>query len=264
MSDIKLYITPVPIGNLKDITLRAIEILKKVDFIIVEDTKYSLKLLNHLDIKKPLISYYKPKEQIKTAGIIKKLKRESAALITDSGTPVISDPGYYLIRAAIDNDIEIESLPGPTAFVPALTLSGIDFSSFTFLGFPPRKTGDLTKFLTEYANVPEALVFYQSPRRVEKFLYLAYSIFGERQFAIIKELTKKNENILRGNLKDLAHILSKTKLLGEFVIIIEGQKKPVKSTIKIESIQDIYSHFKKEHNISKNIIKDIFMKRKDI
>ncbi len=264
MSDIKLYITPVPIGNLKDITLRAIEILKKVDFIIVEDTKYSLKLLNHLEIRKPLMSYYKPKEKAKTAGIIKRLKRESAALITDSGTPVISDPGYYLIRAAIDNDIEIESLPGPTAFVPALTLSGIDFNSFTFLGFPPRKTGDLTKFLTEYANVPEALVFYESPRRVEKFLYLAYSVFGERQFAIIKELTKKNENILRGNLKDLAHILSKTKLLGEFVIIIEGQKNPIKSTIKIESIQDIYNHFKKEHNISKNTIKDIFMKRNDI
>ena len=262
MINLKLYIVPVPIGNLKDITLRGIETLKNVDFIIVEDTKYSLKLLNNLEIKKPLISYYKPKEKIKTAGIINRLKRESAALITDSGTPVISDPGYYLIRTAIDNNIEIESLPGPTAFVPALTLSGIDFNSFTFLGFPPRKTGDLLKFLKEYSNVPETLVFYESPRRVEKFLFSAHSIFGDRQFALIKELTKKNENIIRCNLKDLKDILSEIKLLGEFVIIIEGQKTPVKSSIKIESIQDIYDHFKNEHSLSKNIIKDIFMKRK--
>ena len=258
----KLYIVPVPIGNLRDITLRAIETLGKVGFIIAEDTKYSLKLLNHLEIKKSLVSYYKPREKMKTAGIIKRLHNESAALITDSGTPIISDPGYYLIRAAIDNNIDIESLPGPTAFVPALTLSGIDFKSFVFLGFPPRKQGDLSKFLRDYSSIKEALVFYESPRRVEKFLNSAYSVFGERQFALIKELTKKNEKVLRGNLKDLDDILSEVKLLGEFVIIIEGQKKKIESKIKIESIQDIYDHFKNEHDISKNIIKYIFMKRK--
>lgn len=240
----KLYIVPVPIGNLKDITLRAIEILKHVDFIIVEDTKYSLKLLNHLEIKKPLISYYKPKEKAKTAGILKRLERESAALITDSGTPVISDPGYYLIKAVIDKNIELESLPGPTAFVPALTLSGIDFSSFTFLGFSPRKQGDLLKLFRNYVNVPEALIFYESPRRVEKFLLAAQSVFVDRQFAIVKELTKKNEKVLRGNLKNLHEILPEIRLLGEFVIVIEGQKNPVKSKVEIESIQDIYNHFK--------------------
>ncbi len=259
----KLYIVPVPIGNLKDITLRAIEILKHVDFIIVEDTKYSLKLLNHLEIKKPLMSYYKPKEKAKTVGILKRLERESAALITDSGTPVISDPGYYLIRAAIDNNIELESLPGPTAFVPALTLSGIDFSSFTFLGFSPKKQGDLLKHLRTYSNVPEALIFYESPRRVEKFLFAAQSVFGDRQIAIVKELTKKNEKVLRGNLKNLNEILAEIKLLGEFVIIIEGQKNIQKASLKIESMEDVYDHFKNVHNISKNVIKDIFMKRRD-
>ena len=257
----KLYIVPVPIGNLKDITLRAIETLKKVNFIIAEDTKYSLKLLNHLDIKKPLISYYKPKEKTKIPGILRRLEKESAALITDSGTPVISDPGYYLIRAAIDKNIDIESLPGPTAFVPAMTLSGIDSSSFTFFGFPPRKSGDLLKFFNKYLNITETMIFYESPRRVKTFLISAHSVLGDRQFAIIKELTKKNENTIRGNLKNLMTVLSEIKLLGEFVIIIEGQKNTVLPSLKIESIQDIYDHFKSEHNISKNIIKDIFMKR---
>jgi len=258
-----LYITPVPIGNLKDITLRAIEILNKVDFVIAEDTRYSLKLLNHLNIRKPMLSYYKPKEKIKTARIIDKLKTETAALITDSGTPVISDPGYFLIRAAIDNDITIESLPGPTAFVPALTLSGIESNSFVFLGFSPRKKGDLLSLLKKYSQSSDTMIYYESPKRVKVFLQSAYEVFGDRQFALIKELTKKNEQVIRGKLSNLEDILLNINLLGEFVIVIEGQKEELPSSVSIESIDDIYNHFKNEHNIPKNKIKNIFMKRKD-
>jgi 16S rRNA (cytidine1402-2'-O)-methyltransferase len=257
-----LYITPVPIGNLKDITVRAIEILKKVDFIIVEDTKYSLKLLNHLEIKKPLMSYYKPKERVKAKAIIERLKKENAAIITDSGTPIISDPGYFLVNEAIREGVCIESLPGPTAFVPALTLSGIESDRFTFIGFTPKKKGELKNLLKEYSERAETLIFYESPRRVDNFLNLAREVFGNRRFAIIKELTKKNEEVIRGYLKDFDKLLSDIKLLGEFVIVIEGNKLGTDSSLKLETVDDIYNFFKTEHNIPKNKIKDIFMKRK--
>jgi len=258
-----LYITPVPIGNLKDITLRAIEILEKVDFIIVEDTKYSLKLLNHLKIKKPLMSYYKPKERSKTKSIIDRLEKEDAAIITDSGTPIISDPGFFLVKEAIDKGIKIESLPGPTAFVPALTLSGIESDRFTFVGFTPKKNGELEKLLNEFSDRTETLIFYESPRRVKNFLNIAYKVFGDRKFALIKELTKKHEQVIRGYLKDIDDALSQTEILGEFVIIVEGNKQDIKSSLKLETMDDIYNYFKTEHNISKNKIKNIFMKRKD-
>ncbi len=258
-----LYIVPVPIGNLRDITLRAIDILKSVDFIIVEDTRHSLKLLNKLEIKKRLYSYYKPKEEEKSAKIIELLKSGNGALITDSGTPVISDPGHILITKAIKSGIEIISLPGPTAFVPAITNSGIRSDMFLFAGFSPRKGGKLRNYLKALSELKCTIIFYESPKRVKNFLNTAYEIFGDRTFSISKELTKINEKICRGNLKNYISTLGEIKLQGEFVIVIEGSKGGKNGeSPDLNSVEDIYDYFKEKYNISRNKIKKILMRRK--
>jgi len=258
-----IYIVPVPIGNLKDITLRAIEILKEVDFIIAEDTRYSLKLLNYFGIKKSIISYYKPCENKKAEKILSLLKTKKAALITDSGTPLISDPGFILIKKVIENGVEIIPLPGPTAFVPAIVASGIDPSKFIFLGFSPRKKGELIKYLKTLAYLEYTLVFYESPRRVENFLIAALSVFGNRRFAVVKEISKKNEKIIRGKLIEFAKIIESETILGEIVIIIEGnfEKNKKEKALKITSRDDIFEYFKEKHNISKNDLKKILIKK---
>lgn len=258
-----LYIVPVPIGNLKDITLRAIDVLKTVDFIIVEDTRYSLKLLNSLGIKKKLYSYYKPREEEKAENIIKHLEGKDGALITDSGTPLISDPGLILIRKVIERGIEIISLPGPTAFVPALTNSGLPTDKFLFIGFSPKKGGKLKAFLEEFKDMNFTMIFYESPRRVEKFMETAFLVFGDRRFSISKELTKKNEKVIRGNLSDFNEIVKGTKILGEFVIVIEGNRGDDTETAPdMNTIEDIYEHFRGKYGISRNKIKKIIMTRK--
>ncbi len=258
-----IYIVPVPIGNLKDITLRAIEILKEVDFIIAEDTRYSLKLLNYYGIKKKIVSYYKPRENEKANKILDLLMNKDAALITDSGTPLISDPGFILIKKVIENGINIISLPGPTAFIPALVASGINPSKFIFLGFPPRKKSELIKYLRTLAYFEYTLAFYESPRRVENFLKTALSVFGNRRFAVVKEISKKNEKIIRGKLIEFDKIIEPETILGEIVIIIEGnfEKNKKEETLKIGSMDDIFEYFKEKHNISKNDLKKILMKR---
>ena len=260
-----LYIVPVPIGNLGDITLRAIETLKSVDLVAAEDTRYSLKLLNHLGIKKRMVSYFKPKELEKSAYILQQLTEgQSVALITDSGTPGISDPGFILIRQAIEAGIKVESLPGPTAFVPALTLSGISCAQFLFLGFPPRKTGELELYLKNLKALDYALIFYESPRRLEHFMAVAAKILGNRSFAIVKEISKKNERVIRGNLHHLETLLSQEVLLGEFVVIIEGygeQKEKETESIQLDSLEDIFTYFKENHGISKNQLKKVLMRK---
>ncbi len=258
-----LFIVPVPIGNLGDITLRAIKVLKSVDFIIAEDTRYSLKLLNHLGIQKPLYSYYKPKEQEKSEKILSMLETKNGAIITDSGTPLVSDPGFVLVKKAIAANIQINSLPGPTAFVPALAGSGIDPSRFLFLGFPPRKKNDLTRFLKELLCLPYTLVFYESPRRCVEFLGTAADVLGERDFAIAKELSKKHETFIRGNLKDLDTILSAETILGEVVVVVSGNTGDMteEERLQIESREDIFDYFKEKHNIPRNQIKRVLMKK---
>jgi len=259
-----LFIVPVPIGNLKDITLRAIDTLRDVDFIIAEDTRYSLKLLNHLGIRKKIYSFYQPKEKEKTDFLLKKiLNHQSAALITNSGTPAISDPGYILIREAIYRGISIIALPGPTAFVPALISSGIAPSRFLFLGFPPRKKQELSAFLKKLSQLEFTLVFYESPRRVKTFLETAFTYMGNKSFSIVKELSKKNEKIIRGNLDDLDKILISETLLGEMVIIIEGQTRKYSkpAEVKLDTMEDLFVYFKETHNISKNQLKKVLMKK---
>lgn len=262
-----LYLVPVPIGNLGDITFRAVETLKSVDLIIAEDTRYSLKLLNHLGIKKRMVSYFRPREQEKAVQITALLTRgeyQTAALITDSGTPGISDPGYILVRQALEEGIQVIPLPGPTAFAPALTASGLNPGRFLFLGFPPRKAGEIKQFLQEFSSLPFPLVFYESPRRVERFLEIATQVLGNRSFTLSKEISKKNEAIIRGNLGDLKRLLDGFTLLGEMVVVIDGadtKKEESQERLMIETLEDIYRYFKERHDISRNQLKRVLMKR---
>jgi 16S rRNA (cytidine1402-2'-O)-methyltransferase len=178
-----LYIVPTPIGNLQDITLRAIDVLKGVDFIIAEDTRHTRKLLAHLEIKKPMVGYYKHREKEKAGLIIKMLASQSGALVSDSGTPMISDPGFFLVQQAIKKGIEVTALPGPSAVLPALAVSGIDPASFLFIGFPPRKKGELLKLFTSLRSLPHTLVFYESAKRVMKLIEVAHEVLANRAFA---------------------------------------------------------------------------------
>ena len=259
----KLYIVPLPIGNLKDLTLRAIEVLESVDVVFCEDTRHTLKILNHLGIKKRLVSYYKPREQEKLGAIMRILRTRTGALVTDSGTPLISDPGLLLVKRALEEGIDILPLPGPSAFLPALVASGIDGRSFLFLGFPPRARGKLSRYLKGMSQFPFTLVFYESPRRVKAFLETARSVLGNRRFCLAKEISKKNERMIRGELERLDEILQDQVLLGEMVVVLEGgsEGEPRTAAPDLQTMDDIYSYFLNTHNIAKNKIKSILMKR---
>ena len=221
----KLYIVPTPLGNLEDMTLRAIKVLQEVDLILAEDTRNSGKLLKHYNITTPMQSHHMHNEHKMVEGLVKKiLSGSSMALISDAGTPSISDPGFLLTRACIENDIEIECLPGATAFVPALVNSGLPTDKFVFEGFLPVKKGRQTrlKFLAEETRT---MVFYESPHKLIKTLTNFCEYFGEdRPVSISRELTKLFEETIRGTVKEvLAHFTNKPPK-GEIVIVVGGKK----------------------------------------
>lgn len=218
-----LYIVSTPVGNLEDITLRAIRILGEVDIIAAEDTRHSVKLLNHLGIRKPMISYWREKEQVRSDEIIKRLHAgQSIALISDAGTPGISDPGAVLIKRAIEENIQILSIPGPSAFVAALSVSGLPTDQFTFMGFLPSRTAQRQKFLREVYLEQRTLIFYEAPHRIVDTLLDVSHIFGERKAALIKEITKFHEDVVRGSITEIIEEVQKTTIAGEYVIIVEG------------------------------------------
>lgn len=218
----KLYIVPTPIGNLQDITLRALEVLKSVDFILCEDTRTSSILLNHYAINKPLISFHKFNEHSALQTVIQKIKMsESSALISDAGTPAISDPGFLLVRECIKNEIETEVLPGATAFVPALVNSGFACDSFLFFGFLPIKKGRQTAW-KQIAQTECTVVLYESPYRIVKLLEEIKTYIGEQtQVSISREISKKFEQTVRGNVHDVWQHFVSTTPKGEFVVVIE-------------------------------------------
>jgi len=219
----RLYIVSTPVGNLEDITLRAVRILGEVDIIAAEDTRHSVKLLNHLGIRKPMISYWREKEQVKSDEIIKRLHAgQSVALISDAGTPGISDPGAVLIKKAIEENIQIVSIPGPSAFVAALSVSGLPTDQFTFMGFLPSRTSQRQKFLREVYLEQRTLIFYEAPHRIVDTLLDVSRIFGERKAALIKEITKFHEDVVRGSITEIIEEVQKTTIAGEYVIIVEG------------------------------------------
>ena len=221
----KLILIPTPIGNLDDITLRAIECIKDADLILCEDTRRSLKLMNHLEIKKPLKSFHKFNEHSTVEKIIFEIQSGiKVGLISDAGTPSISDPGYLIVKMCIDNNIDVECLPGPTALIPALAISGLPSERFTFEGFLPVKKGRKTR-LQELSLEKKTMIFYESPYKLYKTLKDFYDFFGpEREISISKELTKIFENTKRGKIKDFLDSYENKKLKGEFVIVVKGLK----------------------------------------
>ena len=221
-----LYLVATPIGNLKDITLRALEVLKSVDYVASEDTRKTGLLLKHYEIKKPQIAYQEYNEARVLPRLVQILQDgKSVALVTDAGTPAISDPGFTLVRGALENDIPITAIPGPTALVAALTLSGLPVHSFTFRGFPPRKKGPRKRFLAVDGASPHTLIFYESPYRLVAFLEDALAVYGDRSAAIANDLTKLFEQVQRGSLSALIAACKTADLRGEYVVVIEGLRK---------------------------------------
>ena len=219
----KLVVVPTPIGNLEDITLRALRILKDADFVLCEDTRTTKNLLRHYEINKPCYAYHIHNEHQQLEHIVRQIQQsELVALTSDAGTPCISDPGYLLVRECIRSGIEVECLPGATALIPALVNSGLPANSFKFYGFIPHKKGKETCLKT-MAAAQETAIFYESPYRLVKTLEMMVPIFGaERQVAVARELTKIHEEIFRGTLQEvLAHFSSK-EVKGEIVVIVES------------------------------------------
>lgn len=229
-----LYFVATPIGNLKDISFRAIEVLGEVDEIACEDTRHSLQLLSHYGIKKPLFSYHKYNEREVGEKIIEKLKNgANIAVISDAGTPLISDPGNILVSLLIENGLEFTVIPGACALINALVLSGLDSSRFCFLGFLPEKQGERQELLDKYKDLDLTLIFYCAPHNIKKDLETLYSVFGERRAVAVKEISKLYERAVRFNLKDGLGEDPK----GEFVLVVE----------KSERVSPLLSLTEKEH-----------------
>ncbi len=219
-----LYIVSTPIGNLEDITLRALRILKEVDVVAAEDTRHSSKLLYHYGISKPLISYWGEKEKVKSTEILERLHSgQSVALISDAGTPGISDPGALLIKKALEEALSVVSIPGASALIAALSISGLSTEEFTFIGFLPAKKGQRQKVLKDLSLEPRTLVFYEAPHRILETLSDMREIFGERKAAVVKEISKIYEEVLRGSISEIFSRLEESTIAGEYVIIADGK-----------------------------------------
>lgn len=272
----KLYLVATPIGNLEDITLRALNILKQVDMIAAEDTRHTLGLLNHFEISKPLISYYKQNESTRSAELVEKLKSgKNIALVSDAGTPGISDPGEQIVKCAIENEIEIVAIPGACAFVNALISSGMPTREFCFLGFLSAVKKERKKKLEEVKYETKTLIFYEAPHKLKNTLCDMLEILGDRNIVLARELTKIHEELIRGKISD---ILENIEPKGEFVIVVEGNCES-KKDVEIRNLnamtldeqyqfyenqgfdkKEIIKQIAKDRNVSKNEIYQYFLK----
>ena len=218
-----LYLVATPIGNLEDITLRALRTLKECDVVAAEDTRRTGLLLKHFDISKPLLSYFQFNEAKRSEEILARLAHgEKIALVTDAGSPGISDPGQRVVTAAIQAGFRVEAVPGPSALVAALTASGLPTEEFHFIGFLPHKSGQRRKMLEDLKNLPSTLVIYESPYRIEKLLAELQESYPTRRVVLARELTKKFEEYLRGTPAELLPLFKQRAARGEFVVLIEG------------------------------------------
>ena len=251
-----LYVVATPIGNLEDITLRAINILKEVDLIAAEDTRHTLKLLNHLNISKTLISYHRHNENIKTDILIKELKQgKSIALVSDAGTPGICDPGEEVIKKCIEEDIKVISIPGPCALINALICSGLDTKEFVFIGFLSLNKKNRKEKLKEIENITKTIILYEAPHKLEKTLKDLKEIIGNRKIVLARELTKIHEEYIR---EDINSLMEKAKdIKGEIVLIIEGAEKKEESDLLELSLEEHYEYYKQKGLNKKEIIKQI-------
>ncbi len=226
----QLFLVPTPIGNLGDMTARSLEVLGAVDAIACEDTRDSGSLLKHFDIKKRLISYHNFNESSRAEQLIEMLQSgQSIAVITDGGSPGISDPAYRVVRAALDQGIEIIPLPGPTALIPALTASGLPTDRFIFEGFLSQKPGPRRRRLEELAEYPHTLIFYESPFRVQKTLQVMLEVLGDRPACLAREISKKFEEFIRGTVSSILQQLEKRTIKGEIVLVVEGLSRKLRS-----------------------------------
>ena len=222
----KLYVVGTPIGNLEDISARAIRILSEVDFIAAEDTRVTIKLLNHFNIKKPMISYFEHNKITRGEIIIEKLLQgQAAAIVTDAGMPAISDPGEELVREAIEKGIPVESVPGPSALTAALSISGMESRRFCFEGFLPQDKKERKERLLALGREERTMVFYEAPHRLLKTLDEFYSYFGNRNVGLIKEITKAHETVLKMSLEEAVNYYKDVQIKGEYVIIVSGAEK---------------------------------------
>jgi 16S rRNA (cytidine1402-2'-O)-methyltransferase len=223
-----LYLVATPIGNLGDITLRALETLRSVDFVASEDTRTTGRLLKHFEISRPQLAFHEHNEDKAGERILGLLREgKSVALVTDAGTPGISDPGYSLVRKAIDAGEQVTMIPGPAGLIMAVVLSGLPLHSFTFRGFPPRKSGQRRRFLEVDLHSPHTLIFYESPFRLAAFLEDALAVYGDRPAALANDLTKFFEKVERGTLSQLhAQVAEESKLKGEYIVVIGGAALP--------------------------------------
>lgn len=235
----KLYVVPTPIGNLEDITLRAVRVLKEVDFIVAEDTRTSSVLLSHLEIKKPMHSFHKFNEHAAVGKIADRIEGgESVAVISDAGTPAISDPGFLLVRECVQRGLDVECLPGATAFVPALVCSALPADSFTFVGFLPIKKGRQTK-IKELSELTTTFILYESPHRVQKTLeQLGEYCTMERQCSVSREISKKFEETRRGTIAELIESVKERPLKGEIVMVVAPADKKTTKTKKYAHSED--------------------------
>lgn len=249
-----------PIGNLEDITLRAIKILKEVDLIAAEDTRHTLKLLNHLEIRKPLISYYKQNEKIKSNILIEKsLNGENIAIVSDAGTPGISDPGEEIVKEAIKNNIEIIPIPGACAAINALISSGLDTKQFIFVGFLSVNKKEKKERLEEIKEIKATLIFYEAPHKLINTLENIKEILGDRKIVLAREITKIHEEYIRGNISKVLKKIENPK--GEFVILVEGSNKS-EQDVKKEYLNNLrleehFEYYKQQNFNKKEIIKKI-------
>ena len=255
-----LYIVATPIGNLEDITLRALKVLKEVDVIAAEDTRHTLGLLNHFEISKPLISYYKQTENEKADTLLDKIEQgQNIALVSDAGTPGISDPGEVIIKKAIDRGINIVPVPGACAAINALICSGMSTDEFCFIGFLPVNSNERKKKLEDNKYVTKTLIFYEAPHKLIKTLEAIKEILGDREIVLCKELTKIHENFERDNISNILKKLGEPK--GEYVIIVRGADKTEKERQEEErnnlTLEEHYAYYEKQGLDKKEIIKQI-------
>lgn len=274
----KLYIVATPIGNLEDITLRALNILRQVDFIAAEDTRHTLGLLNHFDISKKLISYYKQNEKTKSDILIKELlEGKNIAIVSDAGTPGISDPGEKIVKVAIENNIQVVPIPGACAFVNALVASGLSTKEFIFIGFLSANKKEKRDKLTSLIYETKTMILYEAPHKLESTLTEILEILGDRKIVLARELTKIHEEFIRDNVSNILNNIENIK--GEFVILIQGSSisKEMKEKKELQelSLEEHYSYYEtsgldkkeiikriaKDRNVNKNEIYQYFIKK---
>ncbi|MDO5028358.1 MAG: 16S rRNA (cytidine(1402)-2'-O)-methyltransferase [Bacillota bacterium] len=260
-----IYLCPTPIGNLEDISLRTLKVLENVDIIACEDTRVSKLLLDHYNIKKPLISYHKFNYMSQIPHILENLKEDKAyAFISDAGMPGISDPGTEILQACIEENIPVNVLPGASASLVALVLSGLDTERFTFIGFVPEKSSQRKKELENLKTYKETLIFYEAPHRIHKFLLDLYEVFGDRKVSISRELTKYYEETIRKNLSQIIENKDLIKAKGEFVVVVQGYQEE-EADIDIEgqlkelldqglTKKDAVKEVAKKFNLKKNLV----------